>query len=155
MTTGEPLIIEAKWDISYRHAAGPHAERFFAGLKESRIQGVRCPSCRRVFIPPRAFCEACFVDTAEWVDVSDTGTVHSMTIQYEGFPGLPKPPYAVGLVRLDGADTAMLAFLGGVDLTDAERAQRRIGVGKRVRAVWSARREGRITDLSHFAPTDG
>lgn len=149
----EPLTIEAKWEIPYRHAAGPHAEKFLAALRdEKRILGVRCPSCHRTFVPPRAFCESCFVETTEWVDVSDVGTVETMTIQYEKFPGLPDPPYAVGLVKLDGASSGMLAFLGGVPLGDAEAAMQKIGIGCRVRAVWRDVREGRITDLAYFGP---
>jgi hypothetical protein len=151
----EPLLIDARWDIPFKHAAGPHAARFFEGLRDQRILGVRCPACRRVLVPPRGHCEDCFVDTAEWVEVADVGTVATATIQYEAFPGLPEPPYAVGLVRLDGADTALLAALGGVPLGDADAALRRIGVGCRVRAVWRERREGRITDLAHFAPAEG
>ncbi|MGQ0536342.1 MAG: Zn-ribbon domain-containing OB-fold protein [Methanobacteriota archaeon] len=149
----EGETIDAKWEIPYRHVVGPHATRFLAGLRdEKRIRGIRCPACRRVFVPPRAFCEACFVDTTEWVDVADTGVVHSVTIQYEAFPGLPKPPYAVGLVKLDGADTAMLAFLGGVPLTDSDAALAKIGIGRRVKAVWKEAREGRVTDILHFGP---
>lgn len=151
-TKPEPLLIDATWHIPYRHAAGPHAARFFEGLREGRILGVRCTSCRKVLVPPRSFCEACFADTGEWVPVATEGTVLTATIQYEAFPGLPQPPYAVGLVKLDGADTALLAFLGGVPLHDSEAALARIGVGKRVKAVWREPREGRITDLAHFAP---
>lgn len=151
--TPEPLLVEARWDIPFRHAAGPHATRFLEGLKDRRIWGIKCTSCRRVLVPPRSFCEACFADTGEWVQVSDAGTVKTSTIQYEAFPGLPAPPYAVGLVKLDGADTALLAFLGGVPLDQPEDALRRLGVGQRVKAVWREPREGRITDIVHFAPT--
>lgn len=151
----QPLLVEATWNIPFRHAAGPHATRFLEELRAKRIVGIRCTSCAKVLVPPRSFCEACFAETREWVPVAETGTVRSMTIQYEAFPGLPEPPYAVGLVLLDGADTALLAFLGGVPLQDAEAAMRRIGVGQRVRAVWRDRREGRITDIAHFAPVEG
>lgn len=149
-------VIEARWDIPYRHATGPHAAKFLASLRDDgRILGIRCASCRRVLVPPRAFCESCFVETGEWVPLADAGTVRTATIQYEAFPGLPAPPYAVGLVQLDGADTCLLAFLGGVPLEDADAALARIGIGRRVRAVWREKREGRITDILHFAPLDG
>lgn len=149
----EPLLIEAEWRIPYKHAAGEHATRFFAALRDDkRILGTRCPGCSRVLVPPRAFCERCFVPTGEWVPVSDEGVVQTSTIQYESFPGLPPTPFAVGLVKLDGADTGLLAFLGGVPLDDPDGALERIGIGSRVKAVWKAKREGRITDILHFAP---
>ncbi len=151
----DPLLVDAKWEIPYRHAAGPHATRFFAALRdERRILGIRCTACRRVLVPPRAFCERCFADTDEWVPVADVGVVRTMTIQYEKFPGLPDPPYAVGLIQLDGADTSLLAFLGGVDLRDPGYALSKIGIGRRVKAVWKDVREGRVTDIAYFAPLE-
>ncbi len=149
----ESPTVPGHWDIHYEHAAGPQAAHFFAALRdEQRILGIRCSQCQRVLLPPRAFCEACFADTDEWVELADTGTVTGATIQYMGFPGLPEPPYAVGIVKLDGADTGILALLGGVDLQDPEAALEHIGIGCRVKAVWKDEREGRITDILHFEP---
>ncbi|KKL59784.1 hypothetical protein LCGC14_2211840, partial [marine sediment metagenome] len=66
----QPLTIEARWDIPYRHTAGQAASRFFRELKDNkRIMGVRCPSCHRVLVPPRSFCERCFEPIDEWVEV--------------------------------------------------------------------------------------
>ncbi len=149
----ESPTVAARWDIPYEHAAGPQAAKFFAALRdEKKIYGIRCSQCRRVLLPPRGFCEACFADTDEWVELAHEGVVTGATIQYMGFPGLPDPPYAVGLVKLDGADTGILAMLGGVDLADPEEALQKIGIGCRVKAVFREERIGRITDLDHFEP---
>ncbi|MHB8605030.1 MAG: Zn-ribbon domain-containing OB-fold protein [Thermoplasmatota archaeon] len=148
-----PLLIDGHWDIHYKHAAGAHATRFLAALRdEQKIYGVRCTSCSRVLVPPRSFCERCFAETGDWVTVASEGVVETCTIQYEAFPGLPEPPYAVGLVRLDGADSAMLAFLGGVPLGDSEKALTKIGIGCRVKAKFRKKREGRVTDIEYFGP---
>ncbi len=159
MTSGQTThkeaspTVAARWEIPYEHAAGPEAATFFAALRDDKkILGIRCSKCRRVLLPPRGFCEACFADTDEWVELGHEGVVTGATIQYMGFPGLPDPPYAVGLVKLDGADTGILAILGGVDLTEPEAALARIGIGCRVKVVWKSEREGRITDIDHFEP---
>ncbi|MCL5935421.1 MAG: OB-fold domain-containing protein, partial [Firmicutes bacterium] len=73
---------------------------------------------------------------------------------YQKFLGAPEPPWASGLVRLDGADTAMLHFIGGVDLTDINKARELIKIGTRVRAVWNEERKGIITDIRHFKPVN-
>ncbi|WP_456477830.1 Zn-ribbon domain-containing OB-fold protein [Geoglobus ahangari] len=148
------LKIEAKWEIPYVHSAGEHATRFFEALKEKRILGVRCPRCGRVLVPPRAFCERCYVDTDEWVEVKDEGVIETLTINYARFTGLPEPPYAVGIVKLDGADTGMLAYLGGVDLSDWKKAHEKLKIGTRVKAVWKDKPEGRITDILYFKPVE-
>jgi hypothetical protein len=149
----EPLTIEGRWDIPYRHTAGQAASRFFRELKENkRIMGVRCPSCRRVLVPPRGFCERCFVPIDDWVEVQDRGTLATFTIVYAQFATLPPPPYCIALIKLDGADTALMHYVGGVDLRDLEAAKKALSVGMRVQAVWRDEREGRITDIQHFTP---
>jgi uncharacterized OB-fold protein len=149
----EPLIIDGRWDIPYRHTAGRAATRFFRELKDNkRIVGVRCPSCRRVLVPPRGFCERCFVPVDEFVGVEDKGTLTTFTIVYAHFTSLPPPPYCVGIIKLDGADTGLIHYVGGVDLQDMEAAKKAISVGMRLQAVWRDEREGKITDIEYFRP---
>lgn len=149
----EPLIIDGRWDIPYRHTAGRAATRFFRELKDNkRIVGVRCPSCHRVLVPPRGFCERCFVPVDEFVGVEDKGILTTFTIVYAHFTSLPPPPYCVGIVKLDGADTGLIHYVGGVDLQDMEAAKKAINVGMRLQAVWRDEREGKITDIEYFKP---
>ena len=149
----EPLTIDGRWDIPYRHTAGKAASRFFRELRENkRIMGVRCPGCRRVLVPPRSFCERCFVPIDEWVEVQDSGILTTFTIVYAPFASLPPPPYCVGLIKLDGADTALMHYVGGVELQDLEAAKKAISVGMRLQAVWNDEREGKISDIAHFRP---
>jgi uncharacterized OB-fold protein len=149
----EPLIIDGRWDIPDRHTAGRAATRFFRELKDNkRIVGVRCPSCQRVLVPPRGFCERCFVPVDEFVGVEDKGTLTTFTIVYAHFTSLPPPPYCVGIIKLDGADTGLIHYVGGVDLQDMEAAKKAISVGMRLQAVWRDEREGKITDIEYFRP---
>jgi hypothetical protein len=149
----EPLIIDGRWDIPYRHTAGRAATRFFRELKENkRIVGVRCPSCQRVLVPPRGFCERCFVPVDEFVGVEDKGTLTTFTIVYAHFTSLPPPPYCIGIIKLDGADTGLIHYVGGVDLQDMEAAKKAISVGMRLQAIWRDEREGKITDIGYFQP---
>jgi len=149
----EPLTIDGRWDIPYRHTAGKAATRFFRELKENkRIVGARCSSCRRVLVPPRGFCERCFVPLDEFVGVEDKGTLTTFTIVYAHFTSLPPPPYCVGIIKLDGADTGLIHYVGGVDLQDMEAARKAINVGMRLQAIWRDEREGKITDIECFRP---
>lgn len=140
-------IVE-RWDLTYRHAAGPIVTEFYRRLRdEGRLAGRRCPACRRVLVPPRAFCDRCYRDTEEWVNVGSTGTVEAFTIVYQQFQNLPAPPYAVAYVRLGGADTAILNYVRGVDLADSRRAAHQLRIGTPVRVRLADAREGRITDF--------
>ena len=153
MTQEEPpLIIESRWDIPFRHTAGRLASHFFRALMEKKILALRCPRCRRVLIPPRPFCERCFVSLDDWVEVGQQGTLEAFTVCYARFTGLPDPPYCLSLVKLDGADTALQHLLGEVELEDVERMKQAVRIGMRVEAVWREEREGGIQDIRYFRP---
>ncbi len=144
----EILSIPGQWNISYNYAAGETGSEFLRRLRdEERISGVRCSKCERVIVPPRAFCERCFVPASEWVDVGPGGAIESFTVTTEQFQGLPEPPYAIAYVTLDGATTAMVNFVEGVPLTDLDEAAKSLAIGTRVRVEWKSEREGRITDF--------
>jgi uncharacterized OB-fold protein len=102
-----------------------------------------------VLVPARSFDDATYVKTTEWVETGPGGVLDVFTIVGTKFPGLPDPPFVIGYVTLDGADTAILNHVAGVDLTDINRAAEILLKRPRVRAVFSGKREGRITDF-HF-----
>jgi hypothetical protein len=83
------------------------------------------------------------------VDVGLVGTLEIFTIVATQFPGLPAPPFVIGYVSLDGASTALLNHVEGVDLADIDAAARYLMTKPRVRAHFAEAREGRITDF-HF-----
>lgn len=150
-TSNEELrTVVEKWDITYRHAAGPIVSEFMRCLQEEgRIVGRRCPQCDRVLVPPRGFCDRCFTDTSEWIAVGSRGVIETFTIVYQSFVGLPNAPYCIAYARLDGADTAILNYVRGVDLRDRDGAIQKIRVGAPIRVVAapSEQRVGSVTDF--------
>lgn len=145
----EQIRIPASWNLSFEHAAGRAASRFLVALRD---QGVLlaspCPGCGKVRVPPRAYCEDCFVRTSDdWVEVGPAGEIVTFSITYAAFPGYPEPPHAIAYVRPTGADTAICNFVRGVDLTDPDAASKMLAPGTRVRAVLSDDREARVTDF--------
>jgi uncharacterized OB-fold protein len=150
----EVISVPGHWDISYNYSAGVVGSEFLRRLRdEQRISGLRCPSCERVLLPPRGFCDRCFVDTAEWVDVGATGRIEAFTITTDAFLGLPEPPYAIAYVTLEGASTAMVNFVKGVDLSDVERGAELLAIGNKVRVFWEPERHARITDFYYQLDT--
>lgn len=149
----ELITIPGHWDFDYTYFAGEAASRFFAELKENRrIMGTRCPSCERVLVPARAFCDACFERTTDWVEVGPEGTLETFTILTAAFPGMPEPPIVMAYVTMDGADTALVNLVLGTDVTDIGAAAVLLQTQPRVRTVFIAEPAGRITDFS-FALT--
>jgi uncharacterized OB-fold protein len=148
MQNSDLVTIPALWDFQYRYFAGETASRFFNSLRhEGRIYGTKCPKCNRVLVPARSFCDACFVNTEGWIETGPAGTLEIFTIVGTQFPGLPAPPFVMGYVTLDGADTAILNRVENIDLADINGAARRLMKRLRVTARFSDHRDGRITDF--------
>ncbi|MGF7162605.1 hypothetical protein FHS85_004259 [Rhodoligotrophos appendicifer] len=145
-----PLIIPGTWNFEYRYFAGDAATRFFAEIRDNRrIMGTRNPVSGQVMVPARGFSDADYVAATEWVETGPEGVLEVFSIIGTKFPGLPDPPFTLGYVTLDGADTAVLNYITGVDLTDIDAAAEILLKRPRVRAIFKEQREGRITDF-HF-----
>jgi len=128
----------------FNHCAGPARSRFLLGLKEKKILGVRCPTCDTVYVPPRGTCYRCWSDLDEWIEVADEGTLLSYAIMYANSEGyIRKAPFAYGLIKLDGAGTALLHFVDAPRLEDLK-------IGGRMKAVFEDSRTGSILDIKWF-----
>jgi uncharacterized OB-fold protein len=150
----EPLRLERQITLQYRFAGGFYASKFFTTLREEgRLLATRCPT-GHVLLPPRPVCGLCNLPTEEWVEVGPRATLGGYTVVYVPFTDPMtgegrRVPYGFGLVRFDGADTNIYHLL---DETDPER----IGVGKRVEAVFKPQEErvGNLADIRHFRLVD-
>ncbi|CAN5436147.1 OB-fold nucleic acid binding domain-containing protein [soil metagenome] len=136
-------------ELDYIYAASPEESAFYRGLAEGKILGQRCPTCLKVYVPPRSACPADGTPTAEEVELSHEGTVTTFCIFNVPFLGQKiKPPYVSAYVLLDGADIAILHLI--LDIPADE-----VRMGMRVKAVWKPREEWGTTieNISHFSPT--
>jgi len=147
----EPLSqLDYTMTLDYQHSYGHFYGTLFDGIKhERRIRGVRCPSCRSVLVPPRQYCDACYVKTSDWIDVPDTGIVQACSVVHIEFLGqrVP-PPYVYAEIVLDGTATRLIHTVGG--LTAEQAREGGVHPGSRVQAVWSDRRTGSLTDIDYF-----
>lgn len=152
-TTDGPQFYEQTWDLSYRHALGETTSRFLGALTEGRILGRKCPQCERVLVPARSFCDRDHVDTTDWVEVANTGTIEMFTVVYEPFRNLPAPPYALAYVTLDGADTALVGYVRGIDLDERETAIAALAIGTRVVVKFADQPTGTAADYWFEVPS--
>ncbi|MBI4488936.1 MAG: Zn-ribbon domain-containing OB-fold protein [Deltaproteobacteria bacterium] len=132
------------------YTAGVGGQSFFKGLKErGKLVGTRCRNCDQVYLPARQFCERCFAELTEEVEVKNEGTVRSFTFCYVDHDGdRLKQPLALALVQLDGATTVLLHRLLGVN----DPSQIRIGSQVGVVIKPKSKRAGSILDIEGFRP---
>ncbi len=133
--------------VSHHYTAGIAGERFFGALRERGIfLATRCQGCSITYCPARAFCERCLAELDEYFEVGPRGVLDSFTIVHRGLDDRPlDEPVAVGLIRLDGADTFLVHRLAA-----APPGGWRIGVGVEPVLKPRAQRLGGLDDVEHF-----
>ncbi|MGW7047729.1 Zn-ribbon domain-containing OB-fold protein [Streptomyces avermitilis] len=132
--------------LDYVYSPGRAQSAYLDALTEQRTVGERCPSCRKVYVPPRGACPTCGVATSEAVEVGPRGTVTTyciVNIKAAHTANLDiEVPYVYAHIALDGADLALHGRIGGIPYDQ-------VRMGLRVEPVWTDR--GRHPD--HYRPT--
>ncbi|WP_267243466.1 Zn-ribbon domain-containing OB-fold protein [Streptomyces sp. PR69] len=140
-TLSAPLVVE----FPFTRSLGPVQSAFLTGLRERTLLGVRTDA-GTVLVPPVEYDPETAGELRDLVEVAPTGTVTTWAWNPAPTRGQPlATPFAWVLVRLDGADSALLHALDAPG-PDAVRT------GMRVRVRWAGRRSGAITDIACFEP---
>jgi uncharacterized OB-fold protein len=143
-----PLRAPLDIEFDYTRSLGPVLSQFMAGLAQRRILGARGAD-GRVHAPPFEYDPVTAEPPGELLPVGPEGTVLSWSWMPDPLDGQPLTvPFGWALIRLDGADTALLH---AVDAGSAAAMR----TGLRVRPRWSATRTGSIRDIACFEPSDG
>ena len=138
-----PLSAPLGLSFDYTRSVGATLGAFFTALRGRRIVGIR-GSDGRVHVPVVEYDPITYEKLTEIVPVSSTGTVLSWSRQPAPLEGQPLGrPFTWALIKLDGADTALLHAVDG-----------EVKTGDRVHAHWVAEPVGAITDIACFLPGD-
>ncbi|THA75772.1 OB-fold nucleic acid binding domain-containing protein [Streptomyces sp. A0592] len=135
------IVAEARLD--YVYSPGRAQTAYISALSERRTVGERCPSCHKVYVPPRGACPTCGVATTDQVEVGPAGTVTTFCIVNIKAKNLDiEVPYVYAHIALDGAGLALHGRIGGIPYDQ-------VRMGLRVEPVWTE--GGRYPD--HYRPT--
>ncbi|GAU67398.1 hypothetical protein SSP35_04_04880 [Streptomyces sp. NBRC 110611] len=139
-------VITTPARLDYTYAPGRAQSRYLHALAGRRILGERCPSCHKVYVPPRGACPTCGVATDAQVEVGPRGTVTTFCIvnikaRHPAHRDLDVP-YVYAHIALDGAGLALHARIGQIPYDQ-------VRMGLRVEPVWTE--GGRFPD--HYRPT--
>jgi uncharacterized OB-fold protein len=134
--------VDGRIRIPYRWPAGRSGSEFLRRLRDAGVLIGRQVCDGPIEIPPGPDRLAEQAD-ARWVTLSGVGTVTSWTVKRETTATAPP---ILALIRLDGADTALLHQI-------IETSPDAMHTGMRVQAVLApaAQRTGAITDIVGFA----
>lgn len=149
--TVEPVrSIRTPIELIYDYTPGYATSRFLKHIRdEGRLIGQRCPSCGKVYVPPRGSCAACGVATDEEVPVSDRGIVTTFCVVNVPFYGQKiEIPYVSATILLDGADIGLFHLVQEIPADQ-------VRMGMRVEAVWVEpdQRTPSLESIRYFRPT--
>ncbi len=137
-------------EYPYERSTGPVIGRFLTGLRDRQVLGIP-GSDGRVLVPPQEYDPdtAAELDADDMVPVGPGGEVTTWSWQPRPRDGQPLgDPFAWVLVRLDGADTALLH---GLDVSGPGE----VATGMRVTVRWADETSGTIHDIDAFVPEEG
>jgi uncharacterized protein len=136
-------------EFPYARTLGPALRPFMTGLRDGKIVGVRSND-GRVLCPPCEWDpETGEALSLDFVEVGPGGVVETWSWVTEPTPKHPlDQPFAFALIKLDGADTALVHAVdaGAIDA---------MSTGMRVTPRWKSERAGRIDDIEAFVPEGG
>ena len=150
MPESEALHAEHHLEYPYSRSVGPVIGAFLTGLRDGKLFGVTGAG-GTVIVPPTEYDPTTGDDTGEMVEVGPGGVVESWAWVSRPLRKHPmQTPFAWALIRLDGADTAMLHVVdaGGPD---------KLSTGDRVTVKYrpASGRIGAMADIEAFVPEGG
>ncbi len=132
-------------EYPYNRTVGPVIGKFLGGLKAGVLLGIRTPS-GKVLCPAVEYDPETGGQTEGFVPVGPSGLVTTWTWLTAPRPDQPLDrPIAWALIKLDGADTAMLHVVDAGD-------EATMSTGMRVRPRWRDKPKGHIADIECFEP---
>jgi len=151
--SGKIFYTEDSLDCAFAWDTGVAINRYLVELKNGKIIAKECRQCNRIMLPPRMFCELCFVPSGDWVFVEDTGVINTFSICHVNWDASRikkgEKPHLPAVIEIDGASEGMgiMHRLGEVDPDQ-------IRIGMKVKAVWKpeSERTSSITDIKYFKP---
>ncbi len=136
-----PYVLE----YTYKRTVGPVIGRFLTELRDGKIVGIKT-SDGRVLVPPTEYDPVTSEALTEFVEVGQSGVITTWSWVPKPRPKHPlDKPFAWALIKLDGADTAMLHAVDAGVLG-------KVSTGMRVKVRWRPERVGFITDIACFEP---
>jgi uncharacterized OB-fold protein len=134
---------------------GLYMDKFYDALENKKIIGNKCPECGMVFVPPRKVCGKCRISIPleeNWVDLPDIGTLVNYTLTpykvNERGRRSSKKLQKIGLVQIDGSDTAIIYKL--LDMEEDE-----IKTGMKLKIKWNDKTKGDPSDIKGFIKAGG
>jgi uncharacterized OB-fold protein len=144
-----PMHWPGDMQADYMYPSGKSGDKFFKHvMKNDTFLAAKCPKCNKTFLPPRMYCEDCFIEIPEsdWYETPAVGKIKLYTIAtIDTYGNKLEKPKIVGMINIDNTDGNLLGIIQTDNLD--EKLQ-----GVEVEAVFKPKseREGTLKDILYF-----
>lgn len=146
---GEIVKATVPITFTYKNRVGHALEQYINGLKDKKILGVKCPTCKKVYVPPRTVCGKCHKPVDQMTELDPQGVLKNFTVAHvtivNGEIKNAPQPYIIGMIKLNGASSLLSAIIKVASVSDVK-------TGIKVKAVWKDATQGDYNDLMYFEP---
>ena len=148
----EKLVVTNKGFVraEFSFWVGLYMDKFYDSFENKKIIGNKCSKCGKVFVPPRKICGKCKESIPlenNWVNLPDTGTLLNYTITHykvsDRAARKAKKPQIIGMVQIDGSDTAIVYRLLNIEIEDVK-------IGMKFKIEWEEKPKGNPADIKGF-----
>ncbi len=131
---------------SFIYTVGEAGERFFKTLKEKGLLvASKCDKCGNKYIPPKTFCENCFNEIKEYIEIEPVGTIETYTILHiDKDEKALAQPLIVAFISFNGIKGGLIHKVK-MDINDLK-----IGVKVKAKLKPQDQRKGNINDIEYF-----
>lgn len=141
--------VEGDFPVYFSYTMGKAGTTFFTNLKnEGKLTGGKCKKCGKIYVPPRVYCEKCFEEIEDFIQLQPEGVLESWTIvKRDSYGNLLSEESIVGSVKILKSDGRII-----------HRLNLKKGVkpyaGMKVRAKLKPQkdRKGNLNDIEYFEP---
>jgi uncharacterized OB-fold protein len=136
-------------EADYIYTAGIAGEKFYVTIRdEGKLLATRCDKCNITYMPPRMYCDKCFAELTNFIEVPSTGTIESFTITHKNRDGEQLPaPIILAFIKIDKTDGGLIHKVSQINTESLK-------IGMKVEAVFEekSKRKGGLTDIKNFKP---
>jgi uncharacterized OB-fold protein len=146
--------LEFSWHVPYKVVMGDVYATLMNGLKDKKLLGNVCTKCEGVHFPPKPFCEMCFEECSDSVELDGEVTLITYAICWVPLPLLPNPPSITGIFKMGDCITNFVHNISGIEAASPAELESQIQIGMKMKPVWKedADRRGHMFDIAHFKP---
>lgn len=101
--------VQGEIPLNYLYTVGIAGEKFFNGLLNKKLIASKCPKCKKTYLPAKIYCEDCFVELNDFVEIKNEGEIYSFTIVNFGKDGEKlKKSETIAFVKFKGVEGGLI-----------------------------------------------